>query len=104
MPVEIELLPSGTLFKKDESLAVVVKRNQNNKGNSPPLPNMKTRYEHEDTVNRGNHLVYTGGGYDSRLIPPVIEYLFKVKQTLNIFLFSIPKSQKIKKKNSLTGF
>ena len=44
MPVEIELLPSGTLFKKDESLAVVVKGNEIIKGNSTPLPNMKTRY------------------------------------------------------------
>lgn len=73
MPVEIKLLPSGTLFKKGESLAVVVKGNEIIKGNSTPLPNMKTRYEHEDTVNRGNHLVYTGGGYDSHLIIPVIE-------------------------------
>ena len=73
VPVEIELLPSGTLFKKGESLAVVVKGNEIIKGNSTPLPNMKTRYEHEDTVNRGNHLVYTGSGYDSHLIIPVIE-------------------------------
>lgn len=73
VPVEIELLPSGTLFKKGESLAVVVKGNEIIKGNSTPLPNMKTRYEHEDTVNKGNHLVYTDGDYDSHLIIPVIE-------------------------------
>lgn len=73
VPVEIELLPSGTLFKKGESLAGVVKGNEIIKGNSTPLPNMKTRYEHEDTVNKGNHLVYTGGDYDSHLIIPVIE-------------------------------
>ncbi|MGX0277634.1 hypothetical protein ACUXLH_001130 [Staphylococcus haemolyticus] len=34
---------------------------------------MKTHYEHEDTVNKCNHLVYTGGDYDSYLIIPVIE-------------------------------
>ncbi|PNZ70073.1 CocE/NonD family hydrolase [Staphylococcus croceilyticus] len=73
VPVEIELLPSGTLFREGESLVVVVKGNEIIKGNSTPLPNMKTRYEHEETVNKGNHLVYTGGDYDSHLIIPVIE-------------------------------
>lgn len=73
VPIEIEWLPSGTLFKKGESLAVVVKCNEIIKGNSTPLPNMKTHYEHEDTVNKCNHLVYTGGDYDSHLIIPVIE-------------------------------
>lgn len=73
VPVEIELLPSGTLFKKGESQVVVVKGNEIIKGNSTPLPNMKTRYEHEDTVNKGNHLIYTGGDYDSHLIIPVSE-------------------------------
>ncbi len=73
VPVEIELLPSGTLFKKGESLVVVVKGNEVIKDNSTPLPNMKTRYEHEDTVNKGRHLVYTGDNYDSHLIIPVIE-------------------------------
>lgn len=73
VPVEIELLPSGTLFKKGEILVVVVKGNEIIKGNSTPLPNMKTRYEHEDTVNKGNHRVYTGGDFDSHLIIPVIE-------------------------------
>ena len=67
MPVEINYYHL-VLYLKGESLAVVVKGNEIIKGNSTPLPNMKTRYEHEDTVNRGNHLVYTGGGYDSHLI------------------------------------
>ncbi|PTE69623.1 acyl esterase [Staphylococcus devriesei] len=73
VPVEIELLPSGTLFKKGESLVVVVKGNELVKGNSTPLPNMKTRYEHEETVNKGKHLIYTGNDYDSHLIIPVIK-------------------------------
>lgn len=73
VPVKIELLPSGTLFKKGESLVVVVKGNEIVKGNSTPLPNMKTRYEHEETVNKGKHLIYTGNDYDSHLIIPVIK-------------------------------
>ena len=71
VPVEIELLSSGTLFKKGESLVVVVKGNEVIKGNSTPLPNMKTRYEHEERVNKGLHHIHTGGQYDSQLIVPV---------------------------------
>ncbi len=40
---EIELLPSGTLFKQGETLEVVVKGREIVIGNS--TPGMKTRYE-----------------------------------------------------------
>ena len=39
-------------------------------GNS--TPGMKTRYEHEETVNKGMHMIYTGGKYDSQLIIPIV--------------------------------
>ncbi|PHK48704.1 CocE/NonD family hydrolase [Staphylococcus edaphicus] len=70
VPVEIEILPSGTLFKKDESIQVVIKGSEVVKGNS--TPGMSTRYEHSDTVNQGIHTIYTGDTYDSHLLVPVI--------------------------------
>ncbi|COE35145.1 MULTISPECIES: CocE/NonD family hydrolase [Staphylococcus] len=69
VPVEIELLPSGTRFKQGETLVVVVKGSEVVKGNS--TPGMKTRYEHEERVNKGLHHIHTGGQYDSQLIVPV---------------------------------
>ncbi|MCJ0943632.1 CocE/NonD family hydrolase [Mammaliicoccus sciuri] len=70
VPVEIEILPSSTLFKKGEQLEVVVKASEVVKGNS--TPGLKTRYEHEETVNKGVHNIYAGGKYDSHLLIPVI--------------------------------
>lgn len=70
VPVEIEILPSSTLFKKDEQLEVVVKASEVVKGNS--TPGLKTRYEHEETVNKGVHNIYAGDKYDSHLLIPVI--------------------------------
>ncbi|MFI9031740.1 CocE/NonD family hydrolase [Staphylococcus pasteuri] len=69
VPVEIELLPSGTLFKQGETLEVVVKGSEVVKGNS--TPGMSTRYEHNETVNKGHHHIHTGGQYDSQLIIPI---------------------------------
>lgn len=70
VPVEIEILPSGTLFKKGESIQVVIKASEVVKGNS--TPGLKTRYEHTETVNQGKHNIYTGGDYDSHLLVPII--------------------------------
>ncbi len=69
VPVEIELLPSGTLFKQGETLEFVVKGSEVVKGNS--TPGMSTRYEHNETVNKGHHHIHTGGQYDSQLIIPI---------------------------------
>lgn len=62
VPVEIEILPSGTLFKKGESLAVVVQG--------------KDLFEHPTlahhySVNVGNHAIHAGGEYDSHLLVPI---------------------------------
>lgn len=70
VPVEIEILPSSTLFKAGESLELVVKGCEIIKGSS--TPKLKTRYEHMETVNKGNHVVYAGGQYDSFLLVPMI--------------------------------
>lgn len=72
VPVEIELLPSGTQFNKGESLEVVVKASEVVKGNS--TPGLSTRYEHNELLNKGQHTIYSGGQYDSHLIIPVINH------------------------------
>ena len=64
VPVEIEILPSSTLFRAGESLALVVQ-------GSEIIPT-GYRYQHKETVNKGLHTIYTGGRYDSHLLVPVI--------------------------------
>lgn len=68
--VEVEILPSSTLFKSGEQLQVVIKGSEVVKGTSTPVLGMKTRYEHQDTVNHGLNHIYTGGKYDSHLLIP----------------------------------
>jgi predicted acyl esterase len=70
VPVEIEIWPSSTLFKAGESLVLVVKGSDvvtEDSSFGPPK-----HYAHLDTVNKGTHLVYAGGKYDSFLLVPVI--------------------------------
>ena len=64
VPVEIEILPSSTLFRAGESLVLVVQ-------GSDIIPT-GYRYRHKKTVNRGTHTIYTGGKHDSHLLVPVI--------------------------------
>ncbi len=63
VPVEIEILPSSTLFRKGESLQLVVQG--------------RDLFEHPTlghgwSVNRGTHTIHSGGRYDSHLLVPVI--------------------------------
>ena len=63
VPVEIALLPSSTLFRKGETLRLYVQ------GHSPadhPL------LFYDWVINKGKHVIYTGGEYDSYLQVPVI--------------------------------
>ncbi len=74
VPVEVEILPSSTLFRAGESVMVQVR------GTEIPLdPVMGVppeqwakRYEHRETVNQGRHTIHTGGRYDSHLLVPVV--------------------------------
>ena len=78
VPVEVEILPSGTLFRKGESLVLLVQGSEIllivqtawpiNEGQSLP----RVRCMHTDTVNQGKHVIHTGGKYDSHLLVPVI--------------------------------
>jgi len=63
VPVEILLLPSSTLFRKGESLSITVQ------GYAPVD---QTLLYYDWLINRGRHIIYTGGKYDSYLQVPVI--------------------------------
>jgi predicted acyl esterase len=67
VPVEIEIWPSSMLFKAGDSLRLVVQGGEIVTSNLMPL-----RCGHEETVNKGEHVIYTGGKYDSHLLVPVI--------------------------------
>jgi predicted acyl esterase len=68
VPVEIEIWPSSTLFRKGESLRVVVKGRDIYDQGAPNLPFAR----HQDTRNSGLHVIHAGGPYDSHLLVPVI--------------------------------
>jgi len=67
VPVEIEIWPSSTLFERGEKLRVVVQGSD-----IYAYPNERHTNEHTATVNKGLHIIYTGGKYDSHLLVPVI--------------------------------
>jgi putative CocE/NonD family hydrolase len=68
VPVDIEIWPSGTLFERGEKLRVVV---QGGDIYSYPLT-QSLPFGHTSSVNKGEHVIYTGGKYDSHLLVPVI--------------------------------
>lgn len=65
VPVEVEILPSSTLFRAGESLQVVVQ-------GQDLFEHPSLAHDHSDDVNRGTHSIYTGGQYDSHLLVPVV--------------------------------
>ena len=74
MPVEIEIWPSSTLFRKGETLQLTVQGGDFTYTKSNPLPVKHGRIPvgHAQTVNRGRHIIHAGGKYDSHLLVPVI--------------------------------
>jgi hypothetical protein len=67
VPVDIEILPSSTLFERGEKLRVVVQGSDIYYYLTESLI-----MGHSSTVNKGEHVIYTGGKYDSHLLVPVI--------------------------------
>jgi predicted acyl esterase len=63
VPVEIALLPSSTLFRKGESLRLYIQGHD-----LVDNPNIGYR----SLINKGDHVIYTGGKYDSYLQVPKI--------------------------------
>jgi predicted acyl esterase len=84
VPLDIEIWPSGTRFEAGESLRLVVQGSDfkkpdiepsKEKGVGSDLPKTVRRSPlalHEDSVNRGHHVIHTGGKYDSYLLVPVV--------------------------------
>ena len=66
-PVDIEIWPSSTLFAKGEKLRVVVQGSDIYK-----YARWIVRAGHPKTINAGQHIIHTGGKYDSHLLVPVI--------------------------------
>jgi predicted acyl esterase len=66
VPVEIEILPSSTLFRKGERLRLVVQGKDLIEG--PPWGWLG----YNRLANKGAHTIYAGGKYDSHLLVPVI--------------------------------
>lgn len=69
VPIDIEIWPSSTKFSSGETLRLVV---QGRDVHGDALPNMPFA-RHEQTRNRGQHILYGGGEYDSALWVPVID-------------------------------
>ncbi len=67
VPVEIEIWPSGTLFERGEKLQVIVAG-----CDLCMYHGQIATYGHFSSVNRGQHLIHTGGKYDSHLLVPVV--------------------------------
>jgi predicted acyl esterase len=63
VPVEIALLPSSTLFRKGESLRLYVQGRH---------PSIQPLLFYTALINKGEHVLHTGGTYDSYLTVPVI--------------------------------
>ncbi|MFC2056996.1 CocE/NonD family hydrolase [Chloroflexota bacterium] len=67
VPVEIEIWPTSVLFERSEKLRIVVQ------GSDIYFYPAEMRANgHTATVNKGEHVIYTGGKYDSHLLVPVI--------------------------------
>jgi predicted acyl esterase len=59
--IDVEIWPSSTLFEKGSFLQLVIM------GQEPVEYNT---LKHKTSINRGFHLVYSGGHYDSYLLIP----------------------------------
>ncbi len=68
VPVDIEIWPSGTLFRSGESLQLVVQGHDLH-----VYPPQVFAQAHQYTINAGQHVVHAGGAYDSHLLIPVID-------------------------------
>ena len=67
VPVEIEIWPSGTLFRAGETLRLVIQGHDLN-----VYPAEAFAQRHAYTVNAGRHVLHTGGRYDSHLLVPEV--------------------------------
>lgn len=69
VPLDIEIWPSSTLFRAGETLRLLIKGEDIYTEIPQPGPAVM---RHEETRNRGVHVLHTGGAHDSYLLLPVI--------------------------------
>jgi putative CocE/NonD family hydrolase len=67
VPVEIEILPSGTVFHAGERLRLLIQGTDVNK-----YPAGTPTQRHHSDRNHGRHIIHTGGNHDSHLLIPVL--------------------------------
>jgi len=67
VPVEIEIWPTGTRFLAGDTLRVIVQGRD-----IYDYPESVIISRHEDTRNAGEHVIHTGGKFDSHLLIPVL--------------------------------
>jgi predicted acyl esterase len=67
--LEIEIWPSSTRFDSGEGLRLIVQGSDINKYSKTWAP---VYFRHEESVNRGLHVLHTGGDCDSHLLVPLI--------------------------------
>ena len=65
VPVEIEILPSSTLFRSGESLLLVVQ-------GADLFEHPTLAHTYSNDVNKGTHTIHTGSQHDSHLLIPVV--------------------------------
>ncbi len=68
VPLEIEIWPSSTIFRKGERLRVLIKA----RDIYTDIPEGPAVFRHEDLRNEGIHILRTGGRFDSHLLVPII--------------------------------
>jgi predicted acyl esterase len=68
VPVDIEIWPSSTRFESGERLRLIVQGRDIVSESTPNAPFAR----HEDTRNRGTHVIHAGGRFDSHLLVPWI--------------------------------
>jgi predicted acyl esterase len=66
--LDIEILPSSTLFRAGERLQLIIQGRD-----LYPYPGETVALGHDNTRNQGAHIVCTGGEHASRLVIPVVE-------------------------------
>jgi hypothetical protein len=69
VPLDIEIWPSGTRFAAGEGLRLIVQADDINRYPKDKVP---VYFRHESSVNKGRHVIHTGGPFESYLLVPVI--------------------------------
>ena len=65
--MDIEILPSGTVFRAGETLRLLIQSTDVSK-----YPPGTPTHRHHSDRNHGRHIIHAGGSYDSHLLIPVL--------------------------------